>query len=117
MWIFPRSVVRCRRRRRYFDPLHARHEHHFRPDQEPAGKAAKRVSKVGEDSICTPQATREQAIDLQSAIHPRVLRETPSFAAITLVAPGERFNAFEIFVTPTFFFASDFNSRTSAAVH
>jgi hypothetical protein len=72
---------------------------------------------VGEDSICTPQATREQAIDLQSAIHPRVLRETPSFAAITLVAPGERFNAFEIFVTPTFFFASDFNSRTSAAVH
>jgi hypothetical protein len=54
---------------------------------------------------------------MQSAIHPRVLKETPSFAAITLVAPGERFNAFEILVTPTFFLASDFNSRTSVAVH
>jgi hypothetical protein len=47
----------------------------------------------------------------------RILKETPSFAAITLVAPGERLNAFEIFFTPTLVFASDFNSRTSDAVH
>ena len=31
-----------------------------------------------------------------------VERDTPSFAAITLVAPGVRFSVFEIFVTPAF---------------
>jgi hypothetical protein len=36
---------------------------------------------------------------------------------LTAVAPTVRFNAFEILATPTFFFASDFNSRTSEGVH
>jgi hypothetical protein len=36
---------------------------------------------------------------------------------LTAVAPTVRFNAFEILATPTFFFASDFNSRTSDGVH
>jgi len=35
----------------------------------------------------------------------RVLRDTPGFAAITLVAPGERFNALAILVTPCLSFA------------
>jgi hypothetical protein len=35
---------------------------------------------------------------------------------LTAVAPTVRFNVFEILVTPTFFFASDFNSRTSVGV-
>jgi hypothetical protein len=46
--------------------------------------------------------------------HPRVLSDTPSFAAITLVAPGVRFNAFDILVTPAFDFAIDFIKRTSS---
>ena len=33
-------------------------------------------------------------------LHPRVLNDTPCFAAITLVAPGERFNALAILDTP-----------------
>jgi hypothetical protein len=37
--------------------------------------------------------------------------------ALTAVAPIVRFNALDILVTPTFFFASDFNSRTSDEVH
>jgi hypothetical protein len=36
---------------------------------------------------------------------------------LTAVAPTVRFNALEILVTPTFFFASDFSSRTSDEVH
>jgi hypothetical protein len=37
--------------------------------------------------------------------------------ALTAVAPIVRFKAFEILATPTFFLASDFNSRTSDKVH
>jgi hypothetical protein len=36
---------------------------------------------------------------------------------LTAIAPAVRFNAFAIRVTPVFFFASDFNSRTSDDVH
>jgi hypothetical protein len=36
---------------------------------------------------------------------------------LTAVAPIVRFNAFDIFETPVFFFASDFSSRTSEEVH
>src|ERR1700687_2952347 len=49
--------------------------------------------------------------------YPRVSSDTPSFAAFTPVAPGVRFNALAIFLTPIFCFASDFNSRTSFLVH
>jgi hypothetical protein len=35
---------------------------------------------------------------------------------LTAVAPIVRFNALEILATPVFFFASDFNSRTSDEV-
>jgi len=45
--------------------------------------------------------------------YPRVSSDTPSFAAFTPVAPGVRFNALAIFLTPILCFASDFNSRTS----
>jgi len=38
-------------------------------------------------------------------------------AAITLVAPGERFNAFAIFVTPCLSLAIDFNNLRSSLVH
>jgi hypothetical protein len=51
------------------------------------------------------------------AVTPRVSSDTPSFAAFTPVAPGVRFNALAIFLTPIFCFASDFNSRTSFLVH
>jgi len=37
---------------------------------------------------------------LRPPIHPRVLKDTPRFAAITLVAPIVRFNALAIFVAP-----------------
>jgi hypothetical protein len=37
--------------------------------------------------------------------------------ALTAVAPIVRFNAFDIFATPTFFLANDFSSRTSDEVH
>jgi hypothetical protein len=37
--------------------------------------------------------------------------------ALTAVAPIVRFNALDIFVTPTFLRASDFSSRTSDEVH
>jgi hypothetical protein len=47
----------------------------------------------------------------------RVDSETPSFAAITLVAPGVRFNAFAILTTPDFAFAIVFIVRTSSFVH
>jgi hypothetical protein len=36
---------------------------------------------------------------------------------LTAIAPAVRFNAFAIRATPAFFFASDFNSRTSDDVH
>jgi hypothetical protein len=47
----------------------------------------------------------------------RVDRETPSFAAITVVAPGVRFNALAILATPAFAFAIVFIVRTSSFVH
>ena len=50
-------------------------------------------------------------------IQPLVSNDTPNIDALTVVAATVRFNAFEILVTPVFFFASDFNSRTSVAVH
>jgi hypothetical protein len=50
-------------------------------------------------------------------VHPLVSSDTPSWCALTAVAPTVRFNALEILATPTFFFASDFNSRTSLGVH
>src|ERR1700677_1217941 len=48
---------------------------------------------------------------------PRMDSEIPSWWALTVVAPIVRFNAFEIFATPTFFLASDFISRSSDEVH
>jgi hypothetical protein len=48
---------------------------------------------------------------------PRVSNDTPNWCALTAVAPIVRFNAFDILATPVFFFASDFNSRTSDEVH
>ena len=47
----------------------------------------------------------------------RMDSEIPSWCAFTVVAPIVRFNAFEIFATPTFFLASVFISRTSDDVH
>jgi hypothetical protein len=52
-----------------------------------------------------------------SPAYRRVLSDTPSFAAITLVAPGERFKALAILVTPCLSFAIVFNVRTSSFNH
>jgi hypothetical protein len=41
----------------------------------------------------------------------------PRFAAITLVAPGERFNALAILATPCLSLAIVFNVRTSSFDH
>lgn len=49
--------------------------------------------------------------------HARMDSEMPSWWAFTVVAAIVRFNAFEIFATPTFFRASDFISRRSDDVH
>jgi tRNA(fMet)-specific endonuclease VapC len=53
MRISRRSTIRCRRRSVCSDPLHAGYEHHFRLIKNPQGRAAKRISKLGEDNICT----------------------------------------------------------------
>jgi hypothetical protein len=47
----------------------------------------------------------------------RIDNETPSFAAITLVAPGVRFNFLAIFTTPDFPLAIVFIVRMSSFVH
>lgn len=47
----------------------------------------------------------------------RIESDTPSFAAITLVAPGVLFSSFAIFLTPAFAFAIVFICFTSALVH
>jgi hypothetical protein len=49
--------------------------------------------------------------------YPRVLKDTPRFAAITLVAPGERFDTLAILVTPCLSLAIVFNMRTSSFDH
>jgi len=46
-----------------------------------------------------------------------VLKDIPRFAAITLVAPGDRFNALAILVTPRLPFAIDFSVRKSSFDH
>jgi hypothetical protein len=46
-----------------------------------------------------------------------MLRETPRFAAIAVVAPGVRFNALAILATPFFSLAIVFNVRTSSFDH
>jgi hypothetical protein len=46
-----------------------------------------------------------------------VLKDIRRFAAITLVAPGERFNALAIFLTPRLSLAIDFSVRKSSLVH
>jgi hypothetical protein len=47
----------------------------------------------------------------------RVDNDTPSFAAITCVAPGVRFSNLAIFVTPALALAIVFICRTSSLVH
>jgi hypothetical protein len=47
----------------------------------------------------------------------RVDNDTPSFAAITCVAPGVRFSDLAIFVTPALALAIVFMCRTSSLVH
>jgi hypothetical protein len=47
----------------------------------------------------------------------RVDNDTPSFAAITCVAPGVRFSDLAIFVTPALALAIVFICRTSSLVH
>jgi hypothetical protein len=48
---------------------------------------------------------------------PRILSETPRFAAIAVVAATVRFNVLAILVTPCLFFAIDFNVRKSFSDH
>jgi hypothetical protein len=50
-------------------------------------------------------------------IQPRVSNDTPSFDALTIVAPLVRFNALDILFAPALDFAIVFNVRTSVAVH
>jgi hypothetical protein len=46
-----------------------------------------------------------------------MLNDTPRFAAFTVVAPNERFNAFAILVAPALDLAIVFNVRTSSFDH
>jgi hypothetical protein len=54
---------------------------------------------------------------MSDGTHRRVLKEIPRFTAMTLVAPGERFNALAIFLTPCLSLAMAFNVRRSSLVH
>jgi hypothetical protein len=63
------------------------------------------------------RATGIQGPALRRVGQSRIDKDTPSLAAITVVAPGVRFNAFAIFVTPSFAFAIVFIWRFSPAVH
>src|SRR4051812_25763589 len=60
--------------------------------------------------------SRPEAASSRRRNHARNDSEMPSFAAITLVAPGVRFRAFDIFFTPDFAFANVFICRTSSFV-
>src|ERR1700687_2918083 len=62
-----------------------------------------------------PFSTPERYCDADH--YPRVLKDTPRFAAITLVAPGERFDTLAILVTPCLSLAIVFNMRTSSFDH
>ncbi len=46
-----------------------------------------------------------------------IFNDIPSFAALTVVAPGVRFRALAILATPFLSFAMDFNRRRSSLVH
>jgi hypothetical protein len=71
-----------------------------------------------EDRIEASSLCRQTASGcMQRPPQPLVASETPSVWALYAVAATVRFNAFEILATPVFFFANDFNSRTSALVH
>jgi hypothetical protein len=55
-------------------------------------------------------ARRSEPLFLQ----PRVSNDTPSFDALTIVAPIVRFNALDILFAPDLDFAIVFNVRTSS---
>ena len=82
------------------------------------------VASLGTASGLNPQ-DRIEASPLSGHNHsctqrsdqPRVSKDTPNICALAAVAPTVRFNALAILATPVFFFANDFNSRTSALVH
>lgn len=57
------------------------------------------------------------AVPTAFPVYPRVLKDIPRFAAITLVAPGERFNALAIFLTPRLSRAIVFNVRMASFDH
>jgi hypothetical protein len=57
------------------------------------------------------------SIWVQVAGQSRIESDTPSFAAITVVAPGVRFKALAIFFVPALAFAMVFICRTSSFVH
>jgi len=57
-------------------------KHHFRPDQNPQGKAAKRVAKVGEDNICTSIIGRPSCVtDAAKSGSKRLLKAVEDLSA------------------------------------
>jgi hypothetical protein len=65
-----------------------------------------------------PEDAQGHLVGMSTRLHQsRVLNDTPRFAAFTVVAPGERFNAFAILVVPAFDLAIIFNVRTSSFDH
>jgi hypothetical protein len=69
--------------------------------------------RIKASPLCRQTASR----CMQRPRQPLVSSDTPSVWALYAVAAAVRFNALEILATPVFFFANDFNSRTSALVH
>jgi len=73
---------------------------------------------VGKSADGFRRESRTERVPTAFPVYPRVLKDIPRFAAITtLVAPGERFNALAIFLTPRLSRAIVFNVRMASFDH
>ena len=94
-----------------------------------AGGANEALFQVGQPHVIGPRECLDarpptriglaatMASPVLCLIQIRVDSDTPSFAAITCVAPGVRFSDLAIFVTPALAFAMALICRTSSLVH
>jgi hypothetical protein len=74
-------------------------------------------SQLENQPMDSARESRTERVPKAFPIYPRVFKDIPRFAAITLVAPGERFNALAIFLTPRLSRAIVFNVRMSSFDH
>jgi hypothetical protein len=81
------------------------------------GHARFRLRADTQSSTTTPVEKKNGPPKRAVSIQPRVSNDTPSFDALTIVAPIVRFNALDILFAPDLDFAIVFNVRTSSFDH